>query len=132
MNNKDVIDVLTSEIEWSENHLSDENRQVGEAFIKGLKQAIFLIKKYDEYNDLNNISVDSEYVTELEKKVEMFDEMLELLIQIDLWGMCPRKKIASINLIGRLDHVYMNESGNYVCEDIENILGRAKKIQGGE
>jgi len=69
------------------------------------------------------------YVTELEKKVEMFDEMLELLIQIDLWGMCPRKKIASINLIGRLDHVYMNESGNYVCEDIENILGRAKKIQ---
>jgi len=79
MNNKDVIDVLTSEIEWSENHLSDENRQVGEAFIKGLKQAIFLIKKYDEYNDPNNISVDSEYVTELENKAKMFDELVNIL-----------------------------------------------------
>jgi len=51
-------------------------------------------------NDVSN------YVTELEKKAEMFD-----------------------NLVSALDHVYMNESGNYACEDIENILERAKKIQ---
>ena len=40
------------------------------------------------------------------QKLEMFDEMFELLIQIDLWGMCPRKKIASINLIGRLQEIF--------------------------
>ena len=51
-------------------------------------------------NDVSN------YVTELEKKAKMFD-----------------------NLVSALDHVYMNESGNYACEDIENILERAKKIQ---
>ena len=49
--------------------------------------------------------------TELEKKVEMFDEMLELLIQIDLWGMCPRKKIASINLIGRAKKIQEADNG---------------------
>jgi hypothetical protein len=52
-------------------------------------------------NDVSN------YVTELEKKAEMFDD-----------------------LAAALHHVYMHESGNYACEDIENILERAKKIQG--
>ena len=63
---------------------------------------------YDEFRDLriDDRSVNSDYITELEKKAEMFD-----------------------NLVSALDHVYMNESGNYACEDIENILERAKKIQ---
>jgi len=64
---------------------------------------------YDEFRDLriDDSSVNSDYITELEKKAEMFD-----------------------NLVSALDHVYMNESGNYACEDIENILERAKKLQG--
>jgi len=63
---------------------------------------------YDEFRDprIDDSSVNSDYITELEKKAEMFD-----------------------NLVSALDHVYMNESGNYACEDIENILERAKKIQ---
>ncbi len=107
MNNKDVIDVLTSEIEWSENHLSDENRQVGEAFIKGLKQAIFLIKKYDEYNDPNNISVVSEYVTKLEKKSKMFDEIANTLSHL----------IAVSTKDGWLDTI------------LRSVLDRAKKLE---
>ena len=64
---------------------------------------------YDEFRDLriDDSSVNSDYITELEKKAEMFD-----------------------NLVSALYHVYMNESGNYACEDIENILERAKKLQG--
>jgi len=45
------------------------------------------------------------------QKLEMFDEMFELLIQIDLWGMCPRKKIASINLIGRAKKIQEADNG---------------------
>ena len=33
------------------------------------------------------------------------------------------------NLVSALDHVYMNESGNYACEDLRSIFERAKKIQ---
>ena len=62
---------------------------------------------YDEFRDLriDDSSVNSDYITELENKAKMFD-----------------------NLVSALDHVYMNESGNYACEDMENILERAKKI----
>jgi len=42
MNKQEIIDILTKEIEWSKNNLSD-NADEKRGFIAGLRQAIFLI-----------------------------------------------------------------------------------------
>lgn len=45
---RNLIKMLKKEIEWCKKHEKEEKEEFYGGFIKGLRQAIFLIKEYDD------------------------------------------------------------------------------------